>query len=117
MNGSEEIVGMVLRESMRRNGDPMTHPTEYELDHYESIRAVEVRVMALEKAHASLDKKVDDNTSITNAIKNDTSDLVEFAKTAKGLVTFAKWVGIILKWGSSIAVAFLAVWTYFKGGK
>lgn len=86
-------------------------------DQYESIRAIELRVMALEQAHAALNAAVATNTQITASIKDDTSDLVDFAKATKGLVTFAKWLGVFVKWGASIAAAWFAVWSYFKGGR
>ncbi len=73
--------------------------------------------MALEQAHANLDKKVDANTRITAAIKEDTGDLVEFAKATNGLVTFARWLGIFIKWGASIAAGLFAVWQVLKGWK
>jgi len=87
------------------------------VDPYESIRAVEMRVMALEQAHVSLNEKLTANTQLTSSIKADTADLVEFAKAAKGLVTVGRWIGKLLQWAAPIAAVVLGLWATVKGWK
>lgn len=89
----------------------MDQATQHEL------HTIARRVHALEEAHTALNDKVDANTRITTSIKEDTSDLVEFAKAAKGLVTVGRWVGKVLTWLAPIAAVVLGAWATIKGMK
>lgn len=54
-------------------------------------------------------KKVEENTEVTLAIKQDTAGLVEIFKAGEGTVKFFKMCGTIAKWVGGIAAAAVAI--------
>lgn len=80
------------------------------------IKAVAVRVKALEDAHDELNRKVDANTKITASIKSDTGDIVDFFNAGKGTFKVLGWLGKGIKWVSSVALAIGAVYAAWKYG-
>lgn len=107
---AEKSLMVALRESMNTGGGDFRRP-----DYYESIRTVENRVTALETGQTQLRSDLAANTRVTSSIKEDTEDLVEFTKAAKGLVTFAKWAAALLKWASIVAGSIAGLWLAVKG--
>ncbi len=77
-----------------------------------------------------LSDKLEQNTTITadNSGKLDSfsqwfadnradmTELVEFARTAKGGIKFTTWAGNAVKWGAGIAAAVIGLWIALKGG-
>lgn len=86
------------------------------------------RVQKLEEGHRVLTSKVDENTRVTNSIKEDTGALVEFAKAAQGIAAVGRvvaavgrFVGRVIVWVSKYVLPFViagaAVWAVVTGKK
>jgi hypothetical protein len=75
------------------------------------------RVKVLEDGHIALSAAVQANTNLTQAVKTDTLELVEFTKAIKGLVTLVRWVGRALQWLAPIALVVVSAWAVFKDKK
>jgi hypothetical protein len=78
---------------------------------------LEQRVAAIEKEMPTIRSSLKENTDITQSVKSDTADLVEFVRGITGLTIFAKWVGKSLQWMAPIALAAVGLWAALKGVK
>jgi hypothetical protein len=74
--------------------------------------SMESRISALENNHrqlevrlTELDKKVADNTEITNSIKDDTSQIVALFKASKLGATIIQWLATV---GGGLIIAYAA---------
>ena len=72
------------------------------------VTALEHNHEALERRLTDLDRKMEDNTKTTNAIKRDTEQIVSFFKASELGASALKWLAAV---GSGAIVAYAA----FKG--
>ncbi len=81
----------------------------------EDFVRIEARVTALERGQESLRALVDENTRITKQVRDNTHEIVEAFKAAKGAFTVAEWVGKVAKWVAAVGAAGAVLWALFKG--
>ena len=82
-------------------------------------RHVESRLTAGAEVMDRTEKKVDENTAITQALANDTREMVQAFNNAKGAFKFFEGVAKIMRPIGAIAVTLAAIWGFFslvKGG-
>lgn len=87
---------MIDRE-MRRADDPWRADITQSID-------------LLKSQHGEIRAAVDENTAVTNEIKTNTEELIEFFKAGKGFFTTVGYVAKFAKWLTAIAAAVGAVW-------
>lgn len=75
------------------------------------------RMQAMETAHQEMKVNLEANTRVTQAVKANTDEIVEFFASAKGAFTVLGWLGKVAKWVTAIAAAAGAVWALTKVGK
>lgn len=88
---------MIEREQFRRAEDPWRH------DISQSINL-------LKSQHSEIRTAVDHNTTITNEIKANTDEIIDFFKAGKGFFRAMGYVGSVAKWLGAVAAAVTAVW-------
>jgi Ethanolamine utilization protein EutJ (predicted chaperonin) len=85
----------------------------------QALLDVEKRVTALEIANVDLKRALDDNTSVTAAVKADTAILVDFAGAMQGFARFCRGVGRVIKfvgvYVAPIGLMVLTAWAVLKG--
>lgn len=59
-------------------------------------------------SHAAFEKSLSENTALTQQISDNTSELVQLVKGAKGLRSFVVWA-------APVAAACIAAWAWIKG--
>lgn len=74
------------------------------------------RMEGFEAAMRDQAKALAENTTVTNAIKANTDEIVAFFQAGKGFFTVVRAVGIAAKWITSIAAAAVLLWALFKYG-
>lgn len=67
-------------------------------------------ISTLKAQHGEIRKAVDENTVITNDIKKNTEEIIEFFKAGKGFFKIAGYAGTVAKWVTAIAAAIAGVW-------
>ena len=93
----------VIDKQMRRSDDPWRADITQSID-------------LLKAQHGEIRAAVDQNTVITNDIKNNTEEIIEFFKAGKGFFTTVGYVAKLAKWITAIAAAIGIVWIA-KGDK
>jgi hypothetical protein len=88
---------MIDREHFRRADDPWRADITQSID-------------LLKSQHNEIRKAVDENTIITNTIKANTDEIIEFFKAGKGFFKIAGYAGTIAKWLGAVAAAVTAIW-------
>lgn len=90
---------------------------------HEQRRKDDVRIDALTARMDSLDKRIEENTAITQhnstvieAIKTNTDEIVEFFQAGKGFFTVVRAVGSVARWVAIIAAAFGIAYGIVKFG-
>lgn len=63
-----------------------------------------------------LEKGLADNTAATARVEENTSELVEMFRSAKGGFRVLGYIGSILKWAAAVAASLVALWLSLKGG-
>jgi uncharacterized spore protein YtfJ len=71
----------------------------------------------LKAQHGELKEAVAQNTAITNEIKDNTTEIVEFFKAGKGFFTMMGYFGKAVKWTGAVAGALAAIWAAREIGK
>ena len=80
---------------------------------YEITQSIDL----LQIQHTEIRAAVDQNTVITNDIKNNTEEIIEFFKAGKGFFTSIGYIAKFAKWLTAIAAAVGVAWTAFHIGK
>ena len=88
---------MIEREHFRRAEDPWRADITQSID-------------LLKAQHSEIRAAVDQNTIITNDIKANTEEIIEFFKAGKGFFKIAGYAGTVAKWVTAIAAAIAGVW-------
>lgn len=57
-----------------------------------------------------------ENTSVTNAIKANTDEIVQFFEAGKGFFAVVRWTGVAAKWVTTISAALVVLWAVAKFG-
>lgn len=79
---------------------------------YEITQSIDL----LKAQHGEIRAAVDQNTVITNEIKTNTDEIIQFFKAGKGFFTTIGYVAKFAKWVTAIAAAIGVVWIA-KGDK
>lgn len=74
-------------------------------------------ISQLKAQHGEIRLAVDQNTQITNEIKTNTEEIIEFFKAGKGFFTSIGYIAKFAKWLTAIAAAVGVAWTAFHIGK
>lgn len=64
-----------------------------------------------------LEKGLADNSAATARVEENTSEMVEMFRSAKGGFRVLGYIGSVLKWATAVAASLLAIWFSLKGGK
>lgn len=64
----------------------------------------------------AFDRRLAENTALTEAIKANTDDIVSFFEAGKGFFRVVRFVGTTAKWVTTVAAAFVVLWFMFKTG-
>lgn len=75
---------------------------------HERIDHIEIEMEKHRVEHARFEQSLTENTRITQTIADNTSELVQIVKGAKGLRSFVIWA-------SPIAAAITVTWAYLRG--
>ena len=75
---------------------------------HDRIDTLEETVKAHIEGHVKFEKALAENTILTQQIANNTAEIVDLVKGAKGLRTFVVWA-------APIVAASLATWALIKG--
>lgn len=75
---------------------------------HERIDTIEFRMEEHRLEHKQFEQAIADNTRITQSIADNTAELVEIVKGAKGVRSFVIWA-------APVAAAAMAVWAFMKG--
>jgi hypothetical protein len=68
----------------------------------------------LENGQAAMLMRVDENTRITKEVRDNTAEIVEAFKSAKGAFAVAEWLGRVAKLVAALGAAAATVWAAFK---
>jgi len=94
----------MVEKEMRRSDDP------WRADITQSINL-------LKSQHSEIRAAVDQNTIITNDIKANTEEIIEFFKAGKGFFITLSYLGKAAKWVTAISGAIAVAWAAFHLGK
>lgn len=75
---------------------------------HERLNNLEGVVQQHIQSHAIFEKSLTENTALTQQISNNTDELVQLVRGAKGLRSFVVWV-------APVVAAGLALWAWIKG--
>lgn len=63
-----------------------------------------------------LEKGLADNSAATARVEENTAEMVEMFRSAKGGFRVLAGIGSVLKWTAAVAASVLAIWISLKGG-
>lgn len=75
---------------------------------HERLTTIETVVNAHIQEHSKFERALAENTALTQTIADNTSEIVDLVKGAKGLRSFVVWA-------APIAAAAAATWAWMKG--
>jgi hypothetical protein len=64
-----------------------------------------------------LEKGLEDNTAATARVEENTAEMIDLFRSAKGGFRVLAGIGSVLKWATAVAASVLAIWFSLKGGK
>lgn len=64
-----------------------------------------------------LEKGLADNTAATARVEENTAEMIDLFRSAKGGFRVLGHIGSILKWAAAVAASFVALWVSLKGMK
>lgn len=79
-------------------------------------RADDNRLDELARRVEVIESQIAANTMLTEAVKQDTAELVAFFKAAQGAVRFGRMLGGAAKWLTQLAAAAVVLWVVFRYG-
>jgi hypothetical protein len=74
------------------------------------LDAIEINQAELKASHDKMRLQISENTEMTKKIEENTSEIIEFFKTAKGGIRFATVLGNTLKWVAGIATVIITLY-------
>jgi hypothetical protein len=63
----------------------------------------------------AMSSRIDENTAMTQALKNDTGELLQILHVGKSGLKVLGWLGAGAKWVAAIATAAVAMWGLWHG--
>lgn len=63
-----------------------------------------------------LEKGLADNTAATARVEENTAEMIDLFRSAKGGFRVLAGIGSVLKWATAVAASILAIWISLKGG-
>lgn len=97
--------------------DKETAITEMPATAGEERAASSTELHALGERVTSVEDALKSNTKLTQAVGDDTRELLDLFRAAKGGFKVMGWLGEGLKWLGIVAAALTSIWVAFHSGK